>query len=99
MGTKGDLAKAFATLISVLWNEQYTFLSPVTFRVSKCSHVAPYGDFLTLRIHAEIHLHLRAIFRRNRSTRLSGILEFSSRRFARGSEQNSDKAAPGRDEP
>lgn len=33
MGTKGDLAKAFATLISVLWNEQYTFLSPVTFRV------------------------------------------------------------------
>ncbi|KAJ9097437.1 hypothetical protein QFC19_006807 [Naganishia cerealis] len=34
MGTKGDLAKAFATLISVLWNEQYTFLSPVTFRKS-----------------------------------------------------------------
>ncbi|GHJ88910.1 hypothetical protein NliqN6_5312 [Naganishia liquefaciens] len=34
MGTKGDLAKAFATLISVLWNEQYTFLSPITFRKS-----------------------------------------------------------------
>jgi ubiquitin C-terminal hydrolase len=34
MGTKGDLAKAFATLVSMLWKESYTFLSPVTFRVS-----------------------------------------------------------------
>lgn len=34
MGTKGDVAKAFATLISMLWQEQYTFLSPVTFRKS-----------------------------------------------------------------
>lgn len=34
LGTKGDLAKAFATLVSMLWAESYTFLSPVTFRVS-----------------------------------------------------------------
>jgi ubiquitin carboxyl-terminal hydrolase 8 len=33
LGTKGDLAKAFATLVSMLWAESYTFLSPVTFRV------------------------------------------------------------------
>ena len=34
LGTKGDLAKAFATLVSMLWEESYTFLSPVTFKVS-----------------------------------------------------------------
>jgi ubiquitin C-terminal hydrolase len=35
LGTKGDLAKAFATLVSMLWAESYTFLSPVTFRVRR----------------------------------------------------------------
>ena len=32
LGTKGVLAEAFAQLIRVLWSEQYTFVSPVTFR-------------------------------------------------------------------
>lgn len=34
MGTRGALAEAVAQLIGVLWNEQFTFVSPVTFRVS-----------------------------------------------------------------
>lgn len=32
LGTQGALASAFAGLIHVLWSEQYTFVSPVTFR-------------------------------------------------------------------
>ena len=32
LGTKGVLAEAFAQLVRVLWSEQYTFVSPVTFR-------------------------------------------------------------------
>lgn len=32
LGTQGALAEAFAQLIRVLWSEQYTFVSPVTFR-------------------------------------------------------------------
>lgn len=32
LGTQGALANAFAGLINVLWSEQYTFVSPVTFR-------------------------------------------------------------------
>lgn len=32
MGTKGALADAVAELIRTMWNQQYTFLSPVTFR-------------------------------------------------------------------
>lgn len=35
LGTKGDLAHAFAELLGALWGENYTFLSPITFRVSK----------------------------------------------------------------
>ncbi|RIA96486.1 hypothetical protein C1645_687798 [Glomus cerebriforme] len=31
-GTKGVLAEAFATLIKVLWDDSYTFVSPVTFK-------------------------------------------------------------------
>ncbi len=31
---KGNLANAFAELLKALWKEDYTFLSPVTFRVS-----------------------------------------------------------------
>jgi ubiquitin carboxyl-terminal hydrolase 8 len=34
LGTKGNLAGAFAELLKALWAEEYTFLSPVTFRVS-----------------------------------------------------------------
>lgn len=34
LGTKGNLAVAFAELLKALWEENYTFLSPVTFRVS-----------------------------------------------------------------
>ncbi|RSH85154.1 ubiquitin-specific protease doa4 [Saitozyma podzolica] len=32
LGTKGNLANAFAELLKALWKEDYTFLSPVTFR-------------------------------------------------------------------
>ncbi|ODN86082.1 hypothetical protein L198_07375 [Cryptococcus wingfieldii CBS 7118] len=32
LGTKGELAKAWAGLLSVLWSEKYEFLSPMTFR-------------------------------------------------------------------
>ena len=32
LGTQGALAEAFAQLIRVMWSEQYTFVSPVTFR-------------------------------------------------------------------
>lgn len=35
MGMKGNLANAFAELLKALWKEDYTFLSPVTFRVSR----------------------------------------------------------------
>ncbi|KAK4683648.1 ubiquitin carboxyl-terminal hydrolase 8, partial [Tremellales sp. Uapishka_1] len=34
LGTKGNLAHAFAELIGALWQEDYTFLSPITFRKS-----------------------------------------------------------------
>lgn len=34
LGTKGNLARAFAELLDALWKEHYTFLSPITFRVS-----------------------------------------------------------------
>ncbi|ORY35841.1 hypothetical protein BCR39DRAFT_512474 [Naematelia encephala] len=34
LGTKGNLANAFAELLKALWKEDYTFLSPVTFRKS-----------------------------------------------------------------
>ncbi|CAI2193087.1 15128_t:CDS:10, partial [Funneliformis geosporum] len=34
LGTKGVLAEAFATLIRVLWNEQYNFVSSVTFKTA-----------------------------------------------------------------
>ncbi|CAG8553628.1 6769_t:CDS:2 [Funneliformis caledonium] len=34
LGTKGVLAEAFATLIRVLWSENYTFVSPVTFKTA-----------------------------------------------------------------
>lgn len=33
LGTKGDLANAWSELLKALWREDYTFLSPVTFRV------------------------------------------------------------------
>ncbi|CAO1616489.1 unnamed protein product [Sympodiomycopsis kandeliae] len=32
LGTQGALAESFAQLIKVMWSEQYTFVSPVTFR-------------------------------------------------------------------
>ncbi|OZJ05342.1 hypothetical protein BZG36_01577 [Bifiguratus adelaidae] len=32
LGTRGVLADAFANLLRVIWSEQYTFISPVTFR-------------------------------------------------------------------
>lgn len=32
LGTQGALAEAFAQLVRVMWSEQYTFVSPVTFR-------------------------------------------------------------------
>lgn len=32
LGTQGALAEAFAHLLKVMWSEQYTFVSPVTFR-------------------------------------------------------------------
>lgn len=34
LGMGGKLAVAFADLLKALWKEEYTFLSPVTFRVS-----------------------------------------------------------------
>ncbi len=33
LGMKGNLANAFSELLKALWKEDYTFLSPVTFRV------------------------------------------------------------------
>ncbi|KAL7422668.1 ubiquitin-specific protease doa4 [Cryptotrichosporon argae] len=32
LGTKGNLANAFAELLKALWEESYTFISPITFR-------------------------------------------------------------------
>lgn len=40
LGTQGALAEAFAHLVKVLWSEQYTFVSPVTFR-EQISRFAP----------------------------------------------------------
>jgi ubiquitin carboxyl-terminal hydrolase 8 len=34
LGTKGVLADAVAQLVQTLWAQQYSFLAPVTFRVS-----------------------------------------------------------------
>ncbi|OAD81118.1 hypothetical protein PHYBLDRAFT_129602 [Phycomyces blakesleeanus NRRL 1555(-)] len=34
LGTGGVLAKSFAELLSVMWNDNYNFISPVTFRKS-----------------------------------------------------------------
>ena len=40
LGTKGALARAFSELLKALWKEDYTFLSPVTFRVSTtCQYI------------------------------------------------------------
>lgn len=33
LGTQGNLANAWSELLKALWREDYTFLSPVTFRV------------------------------------------------------------------
>lgn len=41
LGMKGNLALAFAELLKALWKEDYTFLSPVTFRVSLECHFGP----------------------------------------------------------
>jgi hypothetical protein len=65
MGTKGDLAKAFATLISVLWNEQYTFLSPVTFRVSRTLDSERLLADLCSVYFVEINLHICTVLCRN----------------------------------
>lgn len=35
LGTKGNLANAFSELLKAMWKEDYTFLSCVTFRVSR----------------------------------------------------------------
>jgi ubiquitin carboxyl-terminal hydrolase 8 len=40
LGTKGNLANAWSELLKALWREDYTFLSPVTFRVSLHSRFA-----------------------------------------------------------
>ncbi|XAO22189.1 hypothetical protein I312_100956 [Cryptococcus bacillisporus CA1280] len=40
LGTKGELAKAWAELLRVLWSEKYEFLSPMTFR-KQITHFAP----------------------------------------------------------
>nr|ODN90061.1 ubiquitin carboxyl-terminal hydrolase 8 [Cryptococcus depauperatus CBS 7841] len=40
LGTKGELAKAWAELLRVLWSEKYEFLSPITFR-KQITHFAP----------------------------------------------------------
>lgn len=39
LGTKGALATAVANLITVLWGEQYTFVSPVSFRVRRAARL------------------------------------------------------------
>lgn len=44
LGTRGNLAHAFAELLSALWKEHYTFLSPITFRVSSRSSHGCLGD-------------------------------------------------------
>ena len=36
LGTKGSLAHAVAELVRAIWAQQYTFLSPVTFRENIC---------------------------------------------------------------
>ena len=42
LGTKGALASTVAQLFTVLWSEQYRFVSPVTFRVRHAiCHFAP----------------------------------------------------------
>ncbi|WVF68021.1 hypothetical protein IAT40_002783 [Kwoniella sp. CBS 6097] len=43
LGTKGNLANAFAELLKALWKEDYTFLSPVTFRKSIITFAAQFS--------------------------------------------------------
>jgi len=82
LGTKGDLAKAFATLVSMLWEESYTFLSPVTFRVSVFANNWVSTAWLTHIVLLEIDRHFRTLVRRDRATRFAGIPQLPARRFA-----------------
>ena len=45
LGTQGNLANAWSELLKALWREDYTFLSPVTFRVSPRPN-SPFASFL-----------------------------------------------------
>lgn len=35
LGTKGNLASAYSSLVSALWNQEYHFIQPLSFRVSR----------------------------------------------------------------
>nr|XP_019008054.1 uncharacterized protein I206_07222 [Kwoniella pini CBS 10737]OCF46835.1 hypothetical protein I206_07222 [Kwoniella pini CBS 10737] len=43
LGTQGNLANAFAELLKALWKEDYTFLSPVTFRKNIITFAAQFS--------------------------------------------------------
>lgn len=39
LGSKGHLAQSFASMVSDMWRHEYTYLSPLTFRVSRACFV------------------------------------------------------------
>ena len=78
MGTKGNLANAFANILRDMWQGEGGTLSPVTFRVSS-SHllrmcIAPLTPTSVLHLLA-LALQPRAAVLRLRAARLAGIFE------------------------
>jgi hypothetical protein len=75
MGTKGNLAHAFADILHEMWQGDLPYLSPYTFRVRSIPTF--YNTTLTFCSVAVNNCACYTI-RRDRSTRLTRILELSS---------------------
>jgi hypothetical protein len=83
MGTKGNLAHAFADILHEMWQCDLPYITPYTFRVtSPHSILSPCAPRLTFHFYLAVHNCACITIRRVRSTRLARILEFPSGWFA-----------------
>jgi hypothetical protein len=89
LGTKGQLAAAFASILHDMWKQEQTFLVPTTFRVRLIYLV--FFPTLTCTATACYH-HPRHTVRRHRTARLSGIPELLVGRLARRFEPDPEEA-------
>jgi hypothetical protein len=55
IGTKGQLANAFAAILHDMWQGDQTYLTPTSFRVRAQSSRALYGGLMSLTIYAAFH--------------------------------------------